>query len=164
MPSLNEVLAQSSEAVRRLNPQVDTPPKQPASRDDLDHLFRIPERKPAAEKTSNRIRQKKKRTGSQLQSRFGAWLQNIRPGERIREEAITLQIANGVTYRPDFTIASKDPRFILDAYEVKGPHFWPQAKVKLKCAAASWPEIRFYLVREDRGQWTFEHIAGLEHE
>lgn len=85
------------------------------------------------------------------------------PERLVLEEAFTLRLGNGVTYRPDAWIIKKteNPFLIsLVAYEVKGGHYWAQAKVKNKVAASLYPFIEFFLVRRDGplAAWSFLKI------
>ena len=77
-------------------------------------------------------------------------------------QAITLKIANGCRYTPDFVLtggAPNDPLTppcwwgtLLRAYEVKG-FMRDDAAVKLKVAASLYPWIAFHLVTRKKGVW-----------
>jgi len=75
---------------------------------------------------------------------------------------MTLEIANGCRYTPDFThIATNEGAHImaLSFYEVKGPRFWDDAKVKIKVAARTYKFARFYLNYKTKdGLWHQEEI------
>lgn len=68
-------------------------------------------------------------------------------------EAITLQLAPGVRYTPDFAVMLADGTF--EMHEVKG-HWSDVAKVKIKTAAELFP-IRFVayrkIAKKDGGGW-----------
>lgn len=65
--------------------------------------------------------------------------------KRWRYEAITLVLADGVRYTPDFFVELWDGSTRFD--EVKGKHTWERAMVKLKAAATWFPNFQFNLVR-----------------
>lgn len=72
-----------------------------------------------------------------------------------RFEAITFRIGQDCRYTPDFYVLMRDGSVTL--YEVKG--FWrDDARVKIKAAAAAYPEFRFVAVQRVRGQWLYEDI------
>lgn len=112
------------------------------------------------------IRQKHRGTASKLQIEFEEKLRAATPNGTILGEAITLRLANGCTYRPDCweigTVKMLDGSFHahLKAYEVKGPQFWPAAKVKLKVAAEAYPWIAFYLVTKPNWNWQIERVLA----
>ncbi len=68
-------------------------------------------------------------------------------------ECITLKIADGVSYKPDFLVMDKDGE--LSVHEVKG-FFMDDAKVKTKAAADKFP-FRFFVATlkkaSDGGGW-----------
>lgn len=109
------------------------------------------------------IRQKRRGGPSKLELDFLAEMREANASRVARglafvlHQAITLRIGNGVTYTPDvWKIVLADENFpavpMILAYEVKGPHFWPAAKVKLKAAASAYPFIEFHLVRKTTGK------------
>ena len=82
-----------------------------------------------------------------------AWLAVLRErgADWIGIEPFGLKLASHrCRYHPDF-ITLKDGQ--LTAFEVKGPHYWDDAKVKLKVAAREYPFIRFVLVKREGGRW-----------
>lgn len=104
-----------------------------------------------------RLRQSQKRLLNKLETEFGARLCVAFPYATFRAQAKTYRLANGVRYSPDFTA-------ILDgvehAWEVKGKHAWDDALVKLKVAAAAWPEIVFVLAWKENGEWREQRILA----
>lgn len=73
---------------------------------------------------------------------------------------ITLRLANHCRYTPDFTVYDRATKE-LSCYEVKGPHFWEDAKIKLKVAARSYPWITFYLCTRPKNEpWNIEPIIA----
>ena len=66
---------------------------------------------------------------------------------------VTLRLANGLTYTPDFMVTLPLPAggAVITFYEVKG-FMRDDAAVKLKVAASFCRWAQFYLVRRKRGQ------------
>ena len=116
-----------------------------------------------------KIRQRKgPRPHSKLQEAFLRHLRAEdlvakRPRE-ILDESLTLELANGCTYRPDVVVVERHDLYgtelvQLTAYEVKGKHAWDDAIVKLKVAARIYPWIRWYLAtRPELGRWHVEAV------
>lgn len=78
-------------------------------------------------------------------------------------EAITLKLANGARFTPDFA----DVKLMgaqaqaITFYETKGPQFEEDARVKLKVAAFLYPCFRFVLVTQHKelsDPWVMEAI------
>jgi hypothetical protein len=70
-------------------------------------------------------------------------------------EAVTLRLANGCKYTPDFfTYGPDGVRF----YEVKGAYAREDAKVKLKVAASQFKCFEFYLAQWIKGEWTVNKV------
>ena len=121
----------------------------------------------AAHKLAKRIRQKDGDGLNKLERRFKEWHAANFPSRPLLVQAITLRIANGCRYSPDFVAVyeralplDNKPAFQLFAYEVKGPHAWDDAIVKLKVAASLYPFIGFTLVSWDKvaGVWRMESV------
>lgn len=111
--------------------------------------------KGASKANPKRIRQRTKPRLNKLETQWLNELTTRYPGDRIRAQAIRFELANGVMYTPDIT--RSNDRF--KAYEVKGPHAWDDAIVKLKVAARSYPEIDWVLVGKDKhGQWQEQKV------
>ena len=123
-----------------------------------------PQRAPAL--PSNAIRQQHGPTLNKLEDDFHRHLvSTFKPlGAAILVQPITLKLGNGVRYTPDFIKADlfvpPHRTVTLDAYEVKGPRFWDDARVKIKVAASQYPWIRFVLVtRKGRtAPWVFTEV------
>ena len=87
----------------------------------------------------------------------------------VKAQAVTLEIANGCRYTPDFvtveTVMLRDEggnwrhSRQLSAYECKG-FMRDDAAVKLKVAAALYPWIAFHLVTRRKGEWRIEQVFG----
>ena len=109
------------------------------------------------EPQQKRIRQSG-RAPSKLELAFAEYLAEAYPRAKIYAQAVTLKIANGCRYCPDFFVAG-GPSYDVEAYEVKGPHAWDDSIVKLKVAASAYPWITFRLVsRDKRGAWRIEGV------
>ena len=94
-----------------------------------------------------RLRQK---AGDGLNKTERAFLGHLKRqdcGARVYSQAITLKLANGVRYTPDFIVVDE---WRLTAYEVKG-FMRDDAAVKLKVAATAYPWISFHLVTKRKG-------------
>lgn len=86
---------------------------------------------------------------------------------RILTQAITLRLANGCRYTPDFVTVDaarvqdgEADACTLRAYEVKG-FMRDDAAVKLKVAASRYPWIKFHLVTKAKGgTWSVQEILS----
>jgi hypothetical protein len=92
-----------------------------------------------------------------------AWMNELlarqRAGELlvIRFEEVTLKLAHDVRYTPDFwTVTSQG---LVRCYETKG---WMRddARVKLRVAAAQFPEFEFVLVQRKNRAWLLEPVES----
>jgi len=103
------------------------------------------------------IRQKTGPSLNKTEKSFLVRLNAVYGPERVLSQSITLQIANGCTFRPDFIVVQGmdgSDLWSMMAFEVKGPYVWDDAKVKLKVAARMYPWIKFYLAsRDGLGGW-----------
>lgn len=74
-------------------------------------------------------------------------------------EAVTLKIANGCRYTPDFWAV--DTRGTTRYYEIKARGMiWDDAIVKLKVAAAKYVNCEFYLCAWSAQGWTIERVIA----
>jgi hypothetical protein len=75
---------------------------------------------------------------------------------------MTLKLANGVRYTPDFIVALspvvQEIAQVL-AFETKG-FLRDDAGVKIKVAAQQWPWIAFHLVTKRKGGWDVERVCA----
>ena len=91
---------------------------------------------------------------NKLEAAFAAILRAENPGIRIREQSVTLLIANGCRYTPDiFAVVAGQ----MTAWETKG-FLREDAAVKIKVAAKEWPEITFFLIWRRAGVWNRQRI------
>ena len=113
----------------------------------LQHAAPVP-----AKKAPSRIRQNSAGLNKTEQAFFDYLKSREDPGVLrtvLPPQSVTLRIANGCRYTPDFVVAyhhSTDiPSVDLVAYEVKG-FMRDDAAVKIKVAATAFPWITFHLV------------------
>lgn len=72
-------------------------------------------------------------------------------------EAVTLKIANGCRYTPDWWAITNEGR--TQFYEIKARKMiWDDAIVKLKVAAAQYTAYEFWLCAWDKNGWTVERV------
>ncbi len=116
--------------------------------------------------TKARLRQKKALL-NKTETAFLAWITD-QGGENygpILSQALTLRIANGCRYTPDFIriwkydVNSEITAYSILAYEVKG-FMRDDAAVKLKVAASIYPWIKFHLVTKKKGSWLIQEILS----
>jgi hypothetical protein len=93
---------------------------------------------------------------------------------RYRFEAMTLVLAPGCRFTPDFMVTSAEPYEgeTIELHEVKsgrvrksgkvGPFMEDDARCKLLTAAQLFPEFEFYLAWYWKGNWEVERIRGTE--
>lgn len=105
---------------------------------------------PAAATLAAEGRMMLRQSGDTLNKTEAAFLDHLRANHPdaafIEPHALTLRLANGCRYTPDFILADASG---LTAYETKG-HMRDDAAVKLKVAASRFPFITFILVWRDR--------------
>ena len=89
---------------------------------------------------------------------FEEWLRTHWTFEYLHVQGVTLLLANGVRYTPDFVVSDGVE---ISAFETKG-FMRDDASVKIKVAARVFPWIRFHLVtkqsKKDGGGWTIEKV------
>lgn len=74
-------------------------------------------------------------------------------------EPLKLRLAPKTYYSPDFSVMMPDGR--VELHEVKGGHWEDDARVKIKCAAAMFPEFRIVAAQEKgKGNWVFEEFGA----
>lgn len=106
----------------------------------------------------------KKRRGvmNRLEADFAGVLENQKRLELIVDfkfEPITLRLARGAKYTPDFAVWNYDGS--LDFFETKG--FWREAgRLRIKLAAEIYKQHNFIAVQKNRkkdgGGWEYEHF------
>lgn len=112
-------------------------------------------------KSKQVIRQSKKEP-NKTERRFEleylkAWLIEGKIDRYGSHESIQIEIANGARFRPDWP-TWKDGR--LTFYEVKGKKIWDDAKDRLKIAARSYPEFKFYVCQWNGCEWIIQEVLA----
>lgn len=108
---------------------------------------------PVVTPAKNRLRQKSGQKLNKTERAFFEYLCANYDPRKIRAQAVTLLLCNGVRYTPDFT--HLDCRL---AWETKG-FMRDDAAVKIKMAASVYPEFKFYLVTRNKGgEWCIQEI------
>jgi hypothetical protein len=95
---------------------------------------------------------------NKTEAAFLNWIRARNPDALVKEQGITLRLANGTKYTPDVFVRAKTGEISL--FEVKG-FMRDDAAVKIKVAAFSFKFWRFYLVTaQDRSlrSWHTQEI------
>lgn len=109
-----------------------------------------PSEVPTLSKPKRRIRQNSSGMNKTEQAFFEYLQHNIGRTFSVMAQCVTLRLANGVRYCPDFIVKGDN---FAHAYEVKG-FMRDDAAVKLKVAASLYPWIKFHLVTKRKcGGW-----------
>jgi len=115
--------------------------------------------------TTAKPRLRQDRTGlNKTEAGFLAHLRTLYSGAgvQITAQGMTLKLANGVRYTPDFIVALspvvQEIAQVL-AFETKG-FMRDDACVKIKVAAQQWPWIAFHLVTRRKGAWEVERVCA----
>ena len=83
--------------------------------------------------------------------------------ERFVYEGMSLRLADGTRYTPDFFVVKKDG--LIEFHETKGPVYREAARVRLHVCAEMYPEFRFLLIRQHpKVGWITTEIAGKGNE
>lgn len=135
-----------SESVRRLNPQLFGPAPSTAI------IWAAPV--VGVAKEAPRIRQARTPKLNKTEADFLDHLRAKYPRATVLPHGMTLLIANGCRYTPDFYLEFEGGDGRPALYEVKGKKAWDDAIVKLKVAAARFQAFDFWLVdRLPRTGW-----------
>lgn len=116
---------------------------------------------PALEKPKARLRQRTKPLLNGLETRFLNYMTpQLKQGETILSQAITLKLANGLRLTPDFTVVNRRPDYGIGVamWEVKGPFAYEDSLIKLKVAASLYPFFSWTLASYKDGAWQFQKI------
>lgn len=138
-------IAHAGETVKRLNPHLFHERRTKVDHYDYDA---------APPYKYKRVRQSSKPLMNKLESEFYLELQRDWPGYSILVQAMKLRLANGVWLCPDFVVCGVR----LKMFEVKGPHMWEDAAVKLKFAATAYRDFDWLLVWKKDGDWHEQEI------
>lgn len=106
------------------------------------------------EEPKKRIRQSSKPVMNKLEAEFLEQLKAWYPS-KFYAQSVKFKIGNGVTFCPDIFCFHWNNGGDAAAWEVKGPHAWDDAIVKLKCFASVYPEIRVHLAWKDKKLGSF---------
>lgn len=94
---------------------------------------------------------------NKLESQYADYLQQKQNAGIItsyRFEAIKFRLADRTFYTPDFIVTYPD---VIECHEIKG--FWEDdARVKIKVAAALFPEFAFVAVQYKKKEWIYEEL------
>jgi len=124
---------------------------------------------PQPEAGKKRLRQQSGDGMNKTERAFLDYLMHHQTGNnlllRISSQDITLRIANGCRYTPDFCLHYEQGGEPVSFYEVKG-FMRDDAAVKIKVAARQFPGFYFYLVTKRKGprtapgcQWDIQRIT-----
>jgi len=110
---------------------------------------------------AKRIRQDSAKL-NKLESDWLTYLQVLHHANKVtfRPQALRFRLGNGAWYKPDIT-GFVDGK--LTAWECKGPK---QVKgvakglMTVKVAASAWPEVEFWLVWRERGEWQVQRVLA----
>lgn len=108
-------------------------------------------RKILPEVETKRIRQGEKPL-NKLERDWKEYLEALHPTREFMAQALRFRLANGVWYKPDVVCFNFDGG--IACWECKGPMQMKNVArgiVMLKCAATTWPTVRFILVWRDGG-------------
>lgn len=104
-----------------------------------------------------RIRQNTKPLSNKLEAEFGQYLKLIHHGATMYEQSITVRLANGLRYTPDWVVCEHGN---VICYEVKGKHVWDDSIAKLKMAASVYPMWIWSLAWKDNIKWTAQRVLS----
>lgn len=111
---------------------------------------------PRSEPTARRGRLNK--TETRYSQRLDADVKDGRIS-RWRFEGVTLRLADGARFTPDFFVTPAGLNDRLELHEVKGGFIREAAMVRLKVAAELFPEFEFILAQWKRGEWTIKRVG-----
>ena len=106
------------------------------------------------------LRQKRGPKLNKTEAAFELHLRAKFPTKIICTQGITLALGNGVRYTPDFSTWAQLGDAFPAFFEVKG-FMRDDAAVKLKVAAAMYPQFMFFLVHRDKSApsgWRIEEV------
>lgn len=101
---------------------------------------------------AKRMRQSSKPLMNELEAEFHDCL-IISGWKNIRIQSLRLRLGNNHWYKPDFASFVCSGEISPCVWEVKGPHAFRGGLENLKVAAGLYPELMFWLVWKQDGQW-----------
>ena len=105
------------------------------------------------ESQSKRIRQDSKPLMNKLETEYANRLLVLHPGINWHPQSVTLRLANGLRYTPDFFSFA-----LCKVVEVKGKWVDGDSFPKLKMAASVYSELSFVLAWKQDGVWKEQNI------
>lgn len=110
--------------------------------------------------TAKRLRQSSKPVLNKLEARFQDYMFKSYDALFIHAQAVRLELARGIWYKPDFFVAPHPLCTRATFYEVKGPRSFRGGFENLKVAARVHSWAKFFLVWENRdtGLWERQEI------
>ena len=108
------------------------------------------------------LRQKRGPRLNKTEAAFEMHLRARLNGKIICAQSVALTLGNGVRYTPDFSVWHESGSEFPEFYEVKG-FMRDDAAVKLKVAAAMYPQFIFFLVFRDKTRpsgWRIEEVLA----
>ena len=97
---------------------------------------------------------------NKTETRYANWLwlqQCAGEIDRYRFEAIKFILADNTTIKPDFYVVRKGR---VEIHECKGNFVREDSWVKLKIAAALFPEFKFFLCQWIKGEWIIKEVPN----
>jgi len=113
-------------------------------------------------KPLKRIRQSSKPLLNKLEQEWLAHQKAFFPSAIIHAQAIKFRLGNGTTYSPDFVCFDWEcgDHGRVACWEIKGPWFPDDAKVKLKLFAYQYPEIWVRLCWKENDRWVEQEVLA----
>lgn len=116
----------------------------------------------AIEKPSNIQKASKPRQPNKTELRFrDAQMEHVRPG--LRFEALTLRLANGHKYTPDWVYVTRD--LLVQCFEIKDSRYrhasFQRSRLAFDQAATEFPCFRFFWCEWDGNKWTITERTAL---
>lgn len=121
------------------------------------HMFGVKPGQPVeATQAKSLVKQKHGSSLNKTEQRAFDYLRTLYPLAKLRPHGKTYMLANGVRYTPDITgyTGGKET-----CWEVKGGRrVEDDASVKVKMAPSQWPEVTWWLMWEENGEWRFQKL------
>ena len=121
-------------------------------------ISRACDMKPVTAKQSKRIRQDSKPLMNGLETEYHRILCEKYGDPYVKPQALRFKLANGLWYKPDFSVIQPWVAAKVICYEVKGPFAFRGGFENLKSAAFQWPQVQFILVWKKNGIWQHQEI------
>lgn len=141
-----------SESVRRLNPQL-FGPSEPVQH-NVPTVVKARKVIRVTSSQEERLNKTEKRFLEYLRAKY------TDRQCRIGIQDHTLRIGADCRYTPDFSLWLGFNGGTMTFFDVKGPHTWEDAKVKLKATATQFSMYKFNIAIEDDGQWQILEVPA----